>query len=203
MRMPFLTTLLIIIFILTIQLKRTEGREEKIEEEFWERERKSNSVRKKNIDNLNYIPFDPEMLPLNIEVHDSEIKTYIDELGSLKDKRILNCTGKSNTDLKLEYGTANINALSEYDQNYTTLVHNIAFIAQYYFDNGYIAEAKMLLEYGISICTDVKLNYDLLGKIYCNEGNFEKIEELRQKASVLNSLSKGPIIRALDALMPV
>ena len=46
---------------------------------------------------------------------------YRSLLTSLSTQPVVNLTGFTNTDLKLEYGTANITCLTEYDQNYTLL----------------------------------------------------------------------------------
>lgn len=213
MRLPFLTTFLLFIIVLTIALKRTDKYEEKIEENFWAKEHKANFTRKKDIEHLDYIQLDPSSLPLHSEIDDISLQEYIQEIHSLSGKRILNCTGISNTDLKLQYGAPNITKLTEYDQNYTTLVRAISRIAERYLDYSRASEnnntenaslradAVTLLEYGIEIDTDVRLNYELLGEIYAQSGQFDKIEQLKTKAMTLNSLSKNPIIRSLDKLL--
>lgn len=226
MKLPFLTLFLIFIIYLTIQLKRTSRDQEKSDAEFWKREHDANFVRKKNIDNLPYIPFDIAQLPLHNELNDIHIAEYIEELSAISGAKILNSTGKSNTDLKLEYGTANITKLTEYDNNYTILVRNIARLAEKYLIHSSImlqnisadagnqdsnsaasnaelsailkADAIQLLEYGISIGTDVRLNYELLSEIYADTNSFDKIAELKTAAASLNSLNKAPILRHLE-----
>ena len=185
------------------------------------------------------------MIPEHPELEDERVNEYITELKGLKGKRILNCTGQTNTDLKLEYGAANITKLTEYDGNYTILVRTIARLAEKYLihsarfledvstaetpkdgqeqaftpktaglqsdqeqffkeqSSTLKADAQKLLEYGISIGTDVRLNYELLGQLYAENNDFAKIEGLKATAETLNSLSKEPILRMLDRLMPV
>lgn len=227
-RLPFLTTFLIFILILTFQLHKNDADERHRNEEFWERERKANFTRKRDIENLPYVHFNAASIPAHRELQDERINEYLSELNELSGSRILNCTGKSNTDLKLEYGAANITKLTEYDGNYTILVRNLARLAEKYLlhaaallpdvssDSGsemdtetlkqyntLRSDAKELLEYGISINTDVRLNYELLASLYLEDGNFAAIENLREKANALNSLSRQPILRSLDRLTGV
>ena len=234
MKLPFLTIFLVFVIVLTIRLQMSKRSEKDVNKEFWERELRANSVRKKDIENLPYIPFDPAIIPEHPELDDERVNEYITELKGLKGKRILNCTGQTNTDLKLEYGAANITKLTEYDGNYTILVRTIARLAEKYLihsarfledvstqddsetaqenndrqisqqmSDTLKADAQKLLEYGISIGTDVRLNYELLGQLYAENNDFAKIEGLKATAETLNSLSKEPILRMLDRLMPV
>ena len=234
MKLPFLTIFLVFVIVLTVRLQMSKRSEKDVNKEFWERELRANSVRRKDIENLPYIPFDPAMIPEHPELEDERVNEYIAELKGLAGKRILNCTGQTNTDLKLEYGAANITKLTEYDGNYTILVRTIARLAEKYLihsarfledvsiqDDGETAQenndrqisqqmsdtlkanAPKLLEYGISIGTDVRLNYELLGQLYAENNDFAKIEGLKATAETLNSLSKEPILRMLDRLMPV
>ena len=54
-----------------------------------------------------------------------ELKKYEETLQSLAGQKILNLGGKTNTDLKLEYGVANLETLCACDENYTTLCRTI------------------------------------------------------------------------------
>ena len=119
----------------------------------------------------------------------------------MADKQVLNLTGRTNTELKLEYGAPNINILSAADANYTKLVQAISYLAGDYMDNQHILEAKKLLEYGISIGTDSKRNYLMLASIYKEEGQPEKISELIEQAHEMDSLLKDSIISSLEGLM--
>ena len=120
----------------------------------------------------------------------------------MSEKKILNFTGISNTDLKLEYGAPNISFLSSCDMNYTRLVQSIAMLAEDYLKAGYEQEAKALLEYGISIGTDVKKNYTLLASLYEKNGEAEKISGLADTADDLNSLSRSAILSSLEQYKP-
>lgn len=202
MRLPIFTTFVVFIIILNIKLALNNKKDNNTEKEFWEREQKANFVRKKDISNLPYVNFDPNALPLHHEIEDPNVQEYIRELEELSSKKILNCTGKSNTDLKLEYGTANITCLTEYDQNYTVLVRALAKLSEKYMEQNLVDDAIALLEYSVSIESDIKRVYELLGDYYASKNDYAAISRLKINAELLNSLSKNPILRYLDDLIP-
>ncbi len=166
--------------------------------EFLERERQANLTPAKSLENLPYIRIDPLLLPLDVPSDRPETLEKQDTIRKMSEKKILNFTGKSNTDLKLEYGAANINFLTSCDMNYTRLVQNIASLAKDYLNSGHEEEAKTLLEYGIEIGTDVTKNYTLLADLYRKSGEAEKIAGLILQARDLNSLSKSVILKNLE-----
>ncbi len=200
---------IIFIVILHYVLKKGTRSHAARNEAFLEREAKANEVRRKDISNLNYISIS-ENLPVINSGNDTfdtlissvpELKRSYEQLQELRDKKILNLTGISNTDLKLEYGVANLTVLSEYDDNFTSLVKYIAKIGHILSDNSDYDDAKAYLEYGISIGTDITSNYIDLARIYAACGNTDAIYDLKEKASVLNSLSRDVIIRQLEQFL--
>lgn len=195
-----------IIILLVIQLylkKNTNSVKEKLGK-FMEKERESNSVRKKDISSLEYINI-PDTLPyLNTpreSLNDSnpEIAKYINKINSLKDSKILNLTGISNTDLKMQYGPANLATLSEYDDNYTELVRTIAELTHKLIEINEPDNARPWLEYSISINTDIKSCYTDLADIYILAGRPEKVRDIISKARHLNSINKSVIIDNLTS----
>lgn len=197
---------IIFIVILHYVLKKGTRSHAARNEAFLEREARANEVRRKDISNLNYISIS-ENLPVINSGNDTfdtligsipELKRSYEQLQELRDKKILNLTGISNTDLKLEYGVANLTVLSEYDDNFTSLVKCIAKIGHILSDNSDYDDAQIYLEYGISIGTDITSNYIDLARIYAACGNTDAIYTLKEKASALNSLSRDIIIGQLD-----
>lgn len=202
MKLPIFTTFLIFILWLTYELKKHSNDDREARKSFWARELEANSTRKKPIDQLPYISIPLSDFSLDFPVNDEKITEYRDTLRLLAEKKILNLTGYSNTDLKLEYGAPNITALTAYDQNFTVLVRTIAQLAEKYLALGYSSEARTLLEFGISVGSDVRKNYELLATLYKENGEFSKIETLFGEAEKLKSLSKDPILRFLNSIMP-
>lgn len=123
-------------------------------------------------------------------------------LRSLSTQKIVNLTGYTNTDLKLSYGTANITCLTEYDQNYTLLVSTLQKWAEALYRGGAKKECRQVLEYAVSIGTDVSHTYFLLADLYDEEGESDLKYSLIEKASGLSSLSSKVIVRTLQGSGP-
>lgn len=191
----------IIIFIiwLKFQLSKSSKNGYQASTQFWEKENQSNFVRKKDISNLDYISIPLNELPF-IDNASQEILYVQDAIKKLATKKILNLTGYSNTDLKLTYGTANINALSDYDQNYTLLIRNLHKWASLLYDEGKIIESKTVLLFAIKCQTDISSTYILLATIYKNEKHPDKIQELIDIVNSQNSLIKETVLNSLNTI---
>ena len=194
---------IILLAIFQFFLKKNTKKHEELNKEFWKRERESNTVRKKDISALNYIII-PDTLPVPVDYSGSEgnnLKTALNNFYTFKDKKMLNLTGKSNTDLKAAYGAANLDALSEYDENCTQMLKSIIPRATELNKSGLTDEAAAYLEFGISCHTDITQNYIMLGEYYASKGNIDKIQHLVNVAESLDSLTKKNIISRLDSIL--
>lgn len=127
---------------------------------------------------------------------------YRSLLTSLSTQPIVNLTGFTNTDLKLEYGTANITPLSQYDQNYTVLVRTLQQWADLLLDSDLTDDAETVLAYAVSIGTDVSHTYYALAKIYAGRKEYDKIADLIQRAEGLRSALRNSIVRTLQESYP-
>ena len=181
------------------EMKRRSREEQRLEDAFWERESEANSVRKKPIEDLEYIQI-PEDLPRDLLTDDINVQGIISTIDALQGQRILNLTGHTNTDLKLEYGTANITALSTYDQNYTSLITSFQRWAEILLANGYEAEAVPLLEFIVATNGEIGETYRLLAKHYLNNGEEEKYEELLASIKRIHSINKKHIFESVEKL---
>ena len=193
MNLIVFASFIIFVLWLTVNLKKTEKTNQQIEEEFWERETKANSVRKKSLDHLPYITFDFDALPT--------ADSFSEILQNLRDKKMLNLNGISNTDLKLKYGAPNITRLSEYEENFTIFSIHIVRLAQALYDIGRKSEAKTLLEKTIVTGTDISEHYLLLARLYLEEGNPGKINDLILLAEKLPTMMKDTILTRLKELL--
>ena len=128
-----------------------------------------------------------------------EIDSCLLDLHDLSSCKIVNLTGWTNTDLKLEYGTANITILSDFDFNYTNLVTALQKLAELLHEGGDDAHAIEVLEFAISTGTDVSKSYYLLADLYKTCGTPEKIELLIHRAETIHSLMKNSIVQNLQA----
>ena len=193
MRFPFLASFIIFIIWLTYMLTKTRRSEEKQQKQFWARERQANNTRRKSLDGLSYITIPLDTLPMDTAADNFSIQECLEIIRTLSTQTIVNLTGYSNTDLKLMYGAPNITVLTEYDQNYTFLVRTLQKWASLLYEQGFVPEARAVLEFAVSTNTDISSSYKLLATIYRDNGESEKIAALLQTAQSLRSLSKKEI----------
>ncbi len=204
MKFPFLASFILLIIVFNLSLRRISRKQEDKEAKFWERELQSNSVRKKSLEDLEYIHIPIDILPFGTAGDSKVLQSAEDELLALKDEKIVNFTGIPNTDLKLEYGTANITVLSQYDQNYTSMVIALQKWGQELYHQGRFEDAAKVLEFSMKTRTDVSGTYRLLVDMYKTKLGYNE-EKIRQKleamlpiAKELNSLSRQQIINMIN-----
>ncbi len=196
-------TFIIFTSILSMTIKRHNRSEKNQQEQFWEREKRANQVRRKPLDDLDYVTIPLENLPTAVMTEDVIVQDCLNTLASLSREKIVNLAGYTNTDLKLTYGTANITALSQYDQNFTLLAQTLQKWADTLYNAGYMAETRQILEYAVlSIRTDAGTSYRLLASLYDQDGEQEKVAALYDTALSLTSPSGKTIARTLLEAYP-
>lgn len=179
-------------------MKRTTRKSSFNSEEFFERERQANSVRKQPIDDLTYINVDLSIIP-DIETDNEILTMAIKSLNALSTQKIVNLSDYSNTELKFKYGVANLPLLTEYDQNYTNFCRSLFDLGKELNNEGYTDNAIQVLEYGVTCGTDLKRHYMLLADLYEKKGRQDKIKELISSAENIKSLLKNSLINDLKA----
>lgn len=190
----------IICILFSIALHSAKRKDEDIDRQFWDREQRANFTRKKPLDDLNYITIPEELLTMKPDLMTEEIRGCLEDLNDLSSSKIVNLTGYTNTDLKLKYGTANINILSDYDFHYTNLVTLLQKLAELLHDNLEEELAIAVLEFAVSTGTDVSKSYYLLAEIYQEIGTPEKIDHLVAMAQNIRSVMKNTIVEKLQAV---
>ncbi len=175
---------------------RTVNIARKQKEAYFERERRANATRKKPLTDLKYVTV-PEDLPYELHTDNDDISAYVRTIRELSDQKIVNFTGYTNTDLKLMYGAPNITKLSIYDQNYTTLVTVLQKWADVLLSLHEEEEAYRMMEYCISIGSDVGKTYYELAEHYLDIGNDEGYFDLIETAEGLRSFNKDNIAQNL------
>lgn len=145
---PFLAIFIIFCLVLTFYIRKNDAAQQKAQDDFWEKERQSNAVRKKDISKLDYITIPLDKIPVKVETSTEKA------IFALAEKPMLNFVGISNTDLKLQYGTANLEILTEYENNFLEFVALLPDYAAELVEAGEIESARMLLEFAISVNAD-------------------------------------------------
>lgn len=198
MKLPFLASFIIFIMVLTHRIHRQRNQEAANERSFWKNEQAANSVRRKPLDKLEYIHIPMDKLPTHLMTENEIVADCLDTLNGLTDKKIVNFTGYTNTELKFEYGTANIEQLSAYDQNYTIAVTTLQKWADELWAADYKSEAVSIMEFAVSTRTDISRTYYKLAEYYNSNGQADKIKLLLDTAETLRSANKGSIVRTLQ-----
>ena len=178
--------------------KRMTIKIEKDKDKFWDREALSNSTRKKSLDNLPYIVIPLDTLPF-LDTSDSKLSEYQELIKDFAEKKIVNLTGFTNTELKLTYGAPNLPLLTAYDQDFTDLVRLLYAWGERLYSLGFIKEAISVLEFGAWCHTDISGHYKLLASLYKEDGHPEKILDLISVAEDLNSLMRKSILQLLES----
>lgn len=191
--LPFV---IILLSLFTLFRNRSNRAMKDREDAFWEKELRANQTRKQDISGLDYITIPLDTFPIGKYTDDrlAELEQALQDLGS---RKILNLSGISNTDLKLQYGAANLNILSDCDSNFTTLARTLASYGEQLAALGHLQEAVSVLEFGISCKTDVSKNYTLLGSLYREQGETAKLNELAEIVSSSEMLLKDSILKQL------
>lgn len=197
MKFYILASLIIFCMVINHNVRKSRRIQADEEKRFWDREHLANQTRRKPLDGLDYIKIPLDRLPMQLLEENEKVAECLRMIQELSLRPIVNLTGYSNTDLKLEYGTANITALTEYDQNYTLLVSTLQQWADLLYQADQTEPTREILEFAVKIRTDVSRTYDLLSDIYIKNGQRDKIPELINTAESLNSLNREVILRHL------
>lgn len=195
----FLLLVVILALWIRYQSTHTDRSAAQKREAFLERERQANLTRKKDISNLDYIHVPVSGLPFP-ETNQEEITDIQKHILTLASGKIVNFTGLSNTDLKLQYGMANLDFLMEYDKNYLELVRSLYRYGKLLYDLGKKDESAAILEYAISIQTDISANYTLLATIYKEKNDISRINYIISQAETLTSMTKKSLLSNLVAI---
>lgn len=189
---------LIISGLLAYKSSKSKENNAKSEEAFWGRERKANTIRRKDLTDLEYIEIPFDSLPF-VLTDNYDINLCQDAIRKLADYKIVNLSAYSNTDLKLKYGVANLEMLTRYDDACANLYTQLANLAFHLSNNGYHKEAIAFSEYAISIGSDVSRTYYTLADEYIASGQGERINELIIKATGITSLMGPSIVAELNS----
>lgn len=202
LRMEVIVTfgiLLIFVFWLHYEMRKAARLSGKGTMEFWKKERSANLTRRSDLNGLDFITISLDFLPM-ADLDDPTINSYRDKILDLSDKKIVNLTGITNTELKLQYGAANINLLMEYDNNYTLLVSILQKWGDRLYKKGYYSEAASVLEYAVKNLTDAKSTYILLAKIYKEQNFTEKIDQLIEAIPLSKVIHKEDLAEELRSI---
>lgn len=200
MKFPILASVIIFCLVINHAIRKNNRRQQQLDKAFWERESLANSTRRQPLDGLNYITIPLDELPTGLLPENETVQGYVEILRGLSETAIVNLTGYTNTDLKLQYGAPNITLLSQYDQNYTVLVSTLQLWADALLKEGFPEAAVKIMEFAVSVETDVSRTYYRLAEYYLSQGRPQELSRLAETAQKLRSSNREQILRHLAGL---
>ena len=192
MPIPLIIIIAILCLILMHNINRSKRLTKERSDQFWKQEADADNTRKKEISSLDYIYIPIETLPFGVDTT-KEVVALEDTLRRLDSTKILNLSAYTNTELKLEYGVANLSFLSECDERFTLLIRTLYQWAVLLQEHDFINEAVQVAEYSIEIGSDISGCYYMLADYYQAIGNTEAIQNLQKSADSIQGLQADPI----------
>lgn len=182
MKIPVFGLVMIFVIWLTYELKKHTKQDKKVSQDFWERERQSGFIPRKNTSDIQYITVTESFLPEERGEDDGELNVLCNRILSFQDKKIADLSSMTNTELKERYGTANFTSLSEVDSNYTSLVPLLGRLCELLYDEGRLAEAENAALFCVSSGVMTYPVLFTLGNIYYMINDRDKLDALISSA---------------------
>lgn len=195
-----LGAVLIICALIAYEKRKSDRVTKKSREQFWDRERRANTARRQDISQLPYISIPYDELPLSALPDSDEYLAAVRQLQSLSDKKILDLSGQTNTDLKLSYGAANLPVLMECDQNYLVFIRTLVRMANLLTEAGDDTAAEAVLSYSLRVGNTIRSSFEQLGAIYCRRKEYRKLDTLIAQAEALDISAKDTLLSSLYAM---
>lgn len=145
--------------------RKSQKKENKASEDFWAREERANTARKKDISHLPLLQVEASEIP-DAAPDDETITYYIGLLHENIKKPMMDLSSYSNTDLKLAYGVGNFKTLSDYDENYNSFLLNLTNLARAYSRAGYYEAAAASFRLAIRCGSQKADDYIWLANTY-------------------------------------
>lgn len=193
---PYIIPILLLV-ILRIIIVRSNKKENKTSmENYWARERESKFARNKDISTLELFIPDISVLPFSSTPSD-ELKKLEDKLRKSACEPMLDLHELSNTDIRFTYGAGNFPVISKYDQNFMYFTRDLFQLGKYLYNNDQHDKSRTVLEYLLQLSQDISGAYTMLGNIYKEKDEPDKITELIQIAEKSDSFTKQSVCNSL------
>lgn len=212
----FLLFVILFAFWVRYEIQKNSKAESNSNADFREREQQANFARKADISSLDYITVPLDHLPftkdydgvkasysLSPGIDDftkNEILSCEKNIITLSSKKILNLNGMSNTDIKLQYGVANLQILIQYDENFAKLSRTLAKWGRLLFDANEYDASEKVLSYAVSCKSDIEEVFTTLAKIYHQTDNELGLSELVDACSCFDELRRDNIINQITSI---
>ena len=193
----------IIIFTLYLKARKSSGEQDDIYRGFLDSEHDANFSRKKDPVPEDYLMVDPHIFPIRDYPDDPAYARVIArQNNALEISRlpmICNVRGLNNRELKLKYGTANLDTIVTYEENYNRFIHNLLEWSTALTALGNTTDAATVLKIAIKYHCDRSQAYTILADLISDP---IMLLELREKAeSILTGAVAERTLAHIDIRM--
>ncbi len=194
------------ILIFRHHLRKNSKAQDEVTRAFWKKEESSLIVRKKSLDPEDYIH-------PSLTVDDFKGEDYYQGIGNVQLYRhetylldllpldMVNFSHMTNTDLRINFGTAMLTVIEKNENNYTAYINTLFKLAKGVFESGDLDYACQLLEEGIKVGTDNRQHILLLAELYLKQNRREAFDNLYQLAEQNESLTKKALLESLNEMI--
>jgi len=192
MGFPTIFALFVIVALLfNYRLNKITRIERKAKVAYWETERDSLSVRRKDFAQEDYLR--PDMTALtfpNLDVKDYDLVLYESlksKILALSSKDMMNFSHLTNTEIRLQFGTANQTTIADNEANYNSYLKALADYGKFMNEQGELPEAIAALEECIRMKSEYSRHYLYLAQLFSTTKNEEAFHQLCEKASYIDA----------------
>lgn len=164
---PFFLAFIVFAIVIFFLMKRGSGKYEKEMEDYFKREKEADLTPAKDISSLPYITIPIGSFPIGkfTEDDDEESLSIIeDKIKVLNERPLLNLSGKTNTDLKLEYGAPNLEKMQKIADDFDEMEITLLDYSKALMEKGHYKEAVPVLEFLVNEGSGMKTAKDLLSE---------------------------------------
>lgn len=201
----FFVLFLIVLIVFQINLRKYNRERNAASEKFWDNEQKSLFVRKKTIDDSEYLHPNLEGFPYYpidyFKNLDREDLFYAQEKCFTCAKMpMMNLAGLMNSEVRFKYGTANLTFIENSEQNYNNYLRSLYNLGKGYYELQQYDHAIVVLVEGVAMRTMISEHYIILAKLYRSLNQVESLNNLINQVNSLNSASKNKLLKTLNTI---
>jgi hypothetical protein len=125
----------------------------------------------------------------------TEMRHYAEKIEQLHGRKMLRLPeGMTNTSLKMAYGAANLDIITEYEENLFKYISGLNDYASALFNAELYNDAARILDECVKAGSDVFVTYKLLADIYAVNGDESGLRNLSEIADCLSDVIKGRVV---------
>ena len=202
---PALILVALFTIALTVASKRRKTRSNA--HKMFDADNRANSARTKKIsDELFFIPDINELPMQEYSFAETEIPNpaylWQKKVADTHQKKMLRFDQEyTNIELKEMFGHANLEIIARYEENFTNFNHALVNWAKALQAHDNHKDAQKILEYAVSIGSEISAAYTLLADIYAAKNKPKALQELHEKAEQSTMPHKTPTLSHIQELI--